>query len=73
MRGKAAMLFPMPVTQGYQQPFRFTDLRDEDRFALQSEIGALLRESRLLGDGTQRVRLEPTPMVPEITLRQPCR
>jgi hypothetical protein len=51
VRGKAAMLFPMPVTQGYQQPFRFTDLRDEDRFALQSEIGVLLRESRLSAMG----------------------
>jgi hypothetical protein len=51
VRGKAAMLFPMPVSLGYLQPFRFTDLRDEERLALQTEIRELLRQSRLLATG----------------------
>jgi hypothetical protein len=64
VRGKAAMLFPMPVTQGYLQPFRFTDLRDEERLALQAEIRELLRQSRLLatgrgGSSLMRPRISP--------------
>src|ERR1700680_3631173 len=43
VRGKAAMLFPMCATQGYLQPFRFTDLRNEECLALQNEIGRLLK------------------------------
>jgi hypothetical protein len=45
VHGKAAMLFPMSATQGYLQPFRFTDLREEECHALRSEIGELLRQS----------------------------
>jgi hypothetical protein len=56
VRGKATMLFPMPVSLGYQQPFRFTDLRDEERFALQAEIRELLRQSRVMsGHGGSRL------------------
>jgi hypothetical protein len=51
VRGKAAMLFPMRATQGYLQPFRFTDLRDEECLALQTEIRELLRQTRLLATG----------------------
>jgi hypothetical protein len=51
VRGKAAMLFPMCATQGYLQPFRFADMRDDDRFALQTEIRELLRQTRLLATG----------------------
>ena len=47
VRGKAAMLFPMWATQGYLQPFRFTDLRDEECLGLQAEIGELLKQDRL--------------------------
>jgi hypothetical protein len=63
VRGKAAMLFPMPVSLGYQQPLRFTDLRDEERFALQAEIRDLLRQSRSMtgrgGSGLMRPRSLP--------------
>jgi hypothetical protein len=51
VRGKAAMLFPMWATQGYLQPFRFTDLRDAECLALQTEIRELQRESRLAATG----------------------
>jgi len=46
VRGRAAMLFPTWATQGYLQPFRFTDLRDEDCVALQSEIRELLEQAK---------------------------
>jgi hypothetical protein len=51
VRGKAAMLFPMSATQGYLQPFRFTDLREEESLALQSEIGQLLRQAKPFAPG----------------------
>ncbi len=57
VRGKAAMLFPMCATQGYLQPFRFTDMRDQERFALQAEIRELLRQTRLLSTGRRPVGL----------------
>ena len=41
------MLFPMCSKQGYLQPFRFTDLRDEERLALEAEIRHLLKQSTL--------------------------
>ena len=47
IRGRAAMLFPMCTPQGYQQPFRFTDLRDQERLALEAEIQHLLKQSTL--------------------------
>lgn len=46
VRGKAAMLFPTCATQGYLQPFRFTDLREEECLGLQAEIGDLLKQNR---------------------------
>lgn len=51
VRGKAAMLFPMWAMQGYLQPFRFTDLREEECLALQTEIGVLLQETKPFGVG----------------------
>jgi len=51
VRGKAAMLFPESATQGYLQPFRFTDLREEESLALQAEIGQLLRQGKPSGHG----------------------
>jgi len=57
VRGKAAMLFPMWATQGYLQPFRFTNLRDEECLALQTEIRELLRESRLAATGRRGLGL----------------
>jgi hypothetical protein len=46
VRGEAAMLFPMWATQGYLQPFRFIDLREEECLALQAEIGELLKQAQ---------------------------
>jgi hypothetical protein len=46
VRGKAAMLFPMCAAPGYTQPFRFTDMRDEECLALQTEIHELLKQAR---------------------------
>ena len=42
VRSKARMLFPMWATQGYLQPFEFTDLDDEDRCNLQVDLQRLL-------------------------------
>jgi len=47
VRSKAAMLFPMCARQGYLQPFRFTDLREEERLALEVEIRRLLKQSMM--------------------------
>jgi hypothetical protein len=46
VRGKAAMLFPMRAAQGYLQPFRFTELRDEECRALDTEVRQLLKQAR---------------------------
>jgi len=59
VRGKAAMLFPMSATQGYLQPFRFTDLREEESLALQSEIGQLLRQGKPSTPGLRGVNFRP--------------
>jgi hypothetical protein len=42
VRSEARMLFPMWATQGYLQPFEFTDLDDEDRCNLQVDLQRLL-------------------------------
>jgi hypothetical protein len=47
IRSRAATLFPMYTTQGYQQPFRFVDLRDQARLGLEAEIQEQLRQSTL--------------------------
>ena len=51
VRGKAATLFPMRATQGYLQPFRFTDLRDEECRTLAIEIRELLKQATPLTSG----------------------
>jgi hypothetical protein len=38
IRGKAQMLFPMWATQGWMQPFRFTELSGVDREALDANL-----------------------------------
>jgi hypothetical protein len=38
IRGKAQMLFPMWATQGWMQPFRFIELTDANRDALQETL-----------------------------------
>ena len=65
VRGKAATLFPMCAMQGYQQPFRFTDLRDEESRALESEIRELLKQTTPLP--TARLGLRPSRHVLEST------
>src|ERR1700674_5697073 len=51
VRGKAATLFPMRTTQGYLQPFRFTDLRDEECCTLETEIRELPTQGSLSTPG----------------------
>jgi hypothetical protein len=42
IRGKAQMLFPMWATQGWMQPFRFVELTDTDRNALQENLQSFI-------------------------------
>jgi hypothetical protein len=56
VRGKAATLFPMLATQGYLQPFRFTDLRDEECRALETEVRELLKQATPLATGRRSFR-----------------
>jgi hypothetical protein len=49
VRGRAAMLFPMCAKDAYLQPFRFTDLRDEERVALEAEVRRLLKHEETSG------------------------
>ncbi len=43
VRCRAQMLFPMWATQGCLQPFRFIDLAEHSRAALNRELEALMR------------------------------
>jgi hypothetical protein len=43
VREKAEMLFPMWATQGWLQPFRFVELREESRTALERNLTAFVR------------------------------
>ncbi|HXM21571.1 MAG TPA: hypothetical protein VN948_09950 [Terriglobales bacterium] len=45
VRSKARMLFPMWATQGYLQPFEFSDLDEEDRCNLRVDLQRLLDSS----------------------------
>jgi hypothetical protein len=42
IRNKAQMLFPMWATQGWMQPFRFLDLSEADRQALDANLKSFL-------------------------------
>ncbi len=42
IRGKAQMLFPMWATQGWLQPFRFTDLSEVSRTDLDANLKSFL-------------------------------
>jgi hypothetical protein len=44
VREKAEMLFPMWATQGWLQPFRFIDLSEASKSALQSGLLAFVQE-----------------------------
>lgn len=59
VRGKATMLFPMRATQGYLQPFRFSELRDEECRALDTEIRQLLRQARPSAPGRRGFAFRP--------------
>ena len=45
VRSQARMLFPMWATQGYLQPFEFSDLDEEDRCNLRVDLQRLLDTS----------------------------
>ena len=45
IRGQAEMLFPMWATQGWLQPFRFTELAEPDRQSLELNLRSLVGES----------------------------
>jgi hypothetical protein len=45
IRSKAVMLFPMWATQGCLQPFEFTNLEEEDRQKLESDLQNFLNSS----------------------------
>jgi len=45
IRNKAQMLFPMWATQGWMQPFRFVNLPDADREALDANLKSFLGEA----------------------------
>ncbi len=42
IRGKAQMLFPMWATQGWLQPFRFTDLSEANQEILETSLNSFL-------------------------------
>jgi len=45
VRSKAVVLFPMWATQGCLQPFEFTDLADEDRSKLETDLQKYLDQA----------------------------
>jgi hypothetical protein len=45
VRSKAVMLFPMWATQGCMQPFEFTDLAEQERCKLESDLRKFLSSS----------------------------
>ncbi len=59
VRGRAETLFPMRSTPGFLQPFRFTDLRDEQRRRLETEIGELLKQAVAATTGSHGLGLKP--------------
>jgi hypothetical protein len=59
VRGKAATLFPMRTTEGYQQPFRFTDLRDQECQTLEIEIRELMKQANFSVSGQRGLPLRP--------------
>ena len=44
VRAKALMLFPMWATQGWLQPFRFTDLSEADKKSLGANLQSFIGE-----------------------------
>ncbi len=44
IREKAEIMFPMWATQGWLQPFRFVDLPEESKSALQTSLLSFIQE-----------------------------
>jgi hypothetical protein len=44
IRGKAQMLFPMWATQGWMQPFRFVEMSEANREALDTNLKSYIGE-----------------------------
>ena len=59
VRGRAETLFPMRAAPGYLQPFRFTDMRNEERGRLEREIGDLLKQAIAAPTGGHVLGLKP--------------
>jgi hypothetical protein len=45
IRGKGQMLFPMWATQGWMQPFKFVDLSDTNREALDASLKSFVGDA----------------------------
>jgi hypothetical protein len=45
VRATAEMMFPMRVTMGYGQPFRFTSLGEEELHAIDRDVTEVLQQS----------------------------
>lgn len=58
---KAQVLFPMRGAHGYLQPFRFTDVREQDSQILNREITALLKQSVASPKAGHRLGFRPPP------------
>ena len=59
VRGKAATLFPSCAGQGYLQPFRFTDLREEESVALETQIQELIAQNTVSTPVQRGLGLKP--------------
>ena len=51
IRGKAQMLFPMWATQGWLQPFRFTDLSEASQETLETSLKSFLGQLKAAAAG----------------------
>jgi hypothetical protein len=56
VRATAEMMFPMRVTTGYRQPFRFISLGTEELHAVDREVTELLRQELKARPGGQGMR-----------------
>lgn len=60
VRSKATMLFPMWATQGYLQPFEFSDLGQEDLQRLETDLQKFLDQAAA-GPSPHEVTFEDAP------------
>jgi hypothetical protein len=51
VRTRAKMLFPMWATRGCLQPFSFTDLKEQERGRLGTDLGVLLEKAATVTSG----------------------